>query len=245
MKKVFNIDKYLEEADTRFSGAGGLDPFSDAAEESGGGLFASADGNDDEYWATGQRMAQPKSPTPYQVIVENTTGGTLTATLFGKNQYLLSTNFGSPAGIVITPAQTNISYLELLQQSADQPFETSLIRIQSSEATQITQILTVTSKDANGQEAVVPIITQSYFSANQFQSGILDVPYTVRIDGNTNISFPVLGETTVTMTFFPSMKWNDARTLVGAKPVQQYGAPAVNLVGVYGMMKPKKVNMVQ
>lgn len=168
-----------------------------------------------------------KQPTPYQVNVTNTTPNPLTVTLFGLNTYLLTPNFGTSVGVTVTPAQSNVSYLELLQQSASQPFETSLIRIQTSNPSQITQILNLTSKDANGQSCTIPIITQSYFSANQFQSTILDVPYPVKIDGSTYLTFPILGNTTATYTFFPAEKVNIARNLGGGSQQQVYSAPAV------------------
>jgi hypothetical protein len=245
MRKNFDIDAYLTEAEERFSGFyGDYDSFDDMEFEGDDYGFEGDDygfeGDDygfegDDYGFEGFDNfagATYKSPTPYQVTVANTTAGTLTAVLFGKNQYLLSTNFGSATGITVTPAQTNVSYLFLLQQSSDQPFETSLIRIQSSNSSQITQILTVTVLDANGQSATLPIITQSYFSSYQQQSGILDVPYSLKIDGNTSVSFPVLATTTVIITFFPAEKVDVARSLnnKGAKAI--YGNPQVNLGGM-------------
>jgi hypothetical protein len=224
----FNLDRYLDEAEERFSGFDGdYDDYDmDIVEE--------------ESWsgATGGGVDMLKSPSPYQITVVNTTPNTLTCVLFGKNQYLLSANFGSAVGLTVTPAQANVSYLELLQQSADQPFETSLLRVQSSNATQVTQILTVTVKDANGQSATLPIITQSYFSSYQQQSGILDVPYNLKIDGNTSVTSPILGNTTVTYTFFPAEKVNVAKGLAGKKPVQVYGNPQVNLGGMTFPKRP-------
>jgi hypothetical protein len=86
--------------------------------------------------------------------------------------------------------------------------------------------------DANGQSATLPIITQSYFSSYQQQSGILDVPYSLKIDGNTNISFPVLATTTVIITFFPAEKVDTARALNGKGAKAVYGNPQVNLGGM-------------
>ena len=234
MRKNFDIDAYLTEAEEKFSGFyGDYDSFDDSNFDDYG--FEGYDNFADDYGFDDSNFAgqpQPKSPTPYQVTVENTTAGTLTAILFGKNQYLLSTNFGSATGIIVTPAQNNVSYLFLLQQSADQPFETSLIRIQSANTVQITQILTVTVLDANGQSATLPIITQSYFSSYQQQSGILDVPYSLKIDGNTSVSFPVLATTVVIITFFPSEKVDTARALNGKGAKAVYGNPQVNLGGM-------------
>lgn len=201
----------------------------------------------------GQGAVVPaKQPTPYQVNVSNTTPNILTVVLFGLNTYLLTPNFGSSVGLTVTPAQSNVSYLELLQQSSSNPFSTSLIRIQTSNPSQITQILTLTSKDANGQLCQIPIITQSYFSANQFQSTILDVPYPVKIDGNTYLTFPILGNTTATYTFFPAEKINPARNLGGGDQQQLYSAPAVpvavpmfapaNQVGMGGQLMVDAVN---
>ncbi len=233
MKKGFNMDAYLADAEQRFSGMGGDDGDFNA------NIFDNASGDDE---APAAQASSGPTPTPYSVIISNTTAGSLTCILFGKNQWLLTTNFGSAAGLTVTPAQTNVSYLELLQQSADMPFETSLIRVQSSNATQVTQIWTVTTKDANGQQATLPIIMSNYFSAYQQQSGIMDVPYSLRIDGNTQVAFPVLASTTVTVTFFPALKANQTRDLAGKNPVQQYGAPAVNVGGVIGIgsLRPVK-----
>jgi hypothetical protein len=188
--------------------------------------------------AEGGGMDMLKTPAPYQVLVQNTTAGSLNLVMFGYNQFLLSTNFGSSVGLVVAPAQTNVSYLQLLTQSASQPFETSLIRVQSSNASQVTQIITVTVSDANGQSATLPIITQSYFSSYQQQSGILDVPYSVKIDGNTSLTSSILANTTVTYTFFPSEKVNVAKGLGGEGAVQVYGNPQVNLGGMTFPKKP-------
>ena len=236
MKNNFNIDRYLDEAEERFSGFYG-DDYDDFI----GDDFDLFEGEEDlmEYSnATGGGVDMLKSPAPYQVLVQNTTAGSLNLVLFGYNQYLLSTNFGSSVGLVVTPAQTNVSYLQLLTQSASQPFETSLIRVQSSNSTQVTQIINVIVTDANGQSATLPIITQSYFSSYQQQSGILDVPYSVKIDGNTSLTTIVLANTVVTYTFFPAEKVNVAKGLGGQGAVQVYGNPQVNLGGMTFPKKP-------
>ena len=250
MENNFNIDRYLSEAEEKFSGFDGdYDDF-EFDEEDFDDDYAGFDDYDmdddmidEDDWAdvSGRGVkVGGKSPSPYQITITNTTAGTLTAILFGKNKYLLTTNFGSATGLTVTPAQSNVTYIELLLQSAEQPFETSLVRVQSSNSTQVTQILTVTVKDANGQSATLPIITQSYFSSYQQQSGILDVPYNLKVDGNTNIAFPVLASATVTITLFPAEKVNIAKGLAGKKPVQMYGNPQVNLGGMTFPKRPKK-----
>lgn len=254
MKNKLNIDAYLNMAEQKFSNfdadmvnqgmnqygfyGGGNGSYGNNQgqylanpmwENRGNAVYANANGMVRGYYnAEGQGAVVPaKQPTPYQVNVTNTTPNPLTVVLFGLNTYLLTPNFGTSVGVTVTPAQSNVSYLELLQQSASNPFSTSLIRIQTSNPSQITQILTLTSKDANGQLCQIPIITQSYFSANQFQSTILDVPYPVKIDGNTYLTFPILGNTTATYTFFPAEKINPARNLGGGDQQQLYSAPSV------------------
>jgi hypothetical protein len=195
MRNNFNIDRYLDEAEEFFSGFYG-DDYDDFL----GDDFDLFEGDDDlmSYSsAEGGGMNMLKTPAPYQLLVQNTTAGTLNLVMFGYNQFLLSTNFGSSVGLSVTPAQSNVSYLQLLTQSASQPFETSLIRVQSSNASQVTQIITVTVSDANGQSATLPIITQSYFSSYQQQSGILDVPYSVKIDANTSLTSSILRPSSV------------------------------------------------
>jgi len=221
MEKKLNITQYLNQVNEDFSGFDGHG-FDNQPNDL---YFSGAEGVQAD-------MPAAVTPSPYQITVTNTTAGTLTAVLFGKNEFLLSTNFGSAVGITVDPSQSNVTYIQLLNQSAEQPFETSLIRVQSANATQVTQILTITSIDANGQECTVPLITQSYFSANQFQSGIIDIPYSVRIDGNTNIQSPVLAGAVVTYTFFPAQKVNPSRAL-GQRPMgalKDYAAPQVAIV---------------
>lgn len=225
MKTKFDITGYLADAEAQFSGFDGNDMYSF---DDNSQLFFNADA--DMYSAdAAERVAAPerRSPSPYQLVITNTTAGTLAAVLFGKNIYLLSTNYGSAVGLTVEPSQSNVSYLQLLQQSGDQPFETSLIRIQTTTNTQLTQIVNITSTDANGQQCTIPLITQSYFSANQFQSTILDIPYNLKIDGNTYLTYNVLADETVTMTFFPAEKANVSRMLGGASTLQKYGVPSV------------------
>lgn len=216
-----DIRKFLSDAEENFSGFNGGDGFANDLDFDGGYY------EDDYYSGATGTGAAGVSPAPYQVSITNSTGGTLDAVLFGYNKFLLDPNFGSATGITVTPSQSNVSYQELLLQSAGQPFETSLIRIQSSNTSQVTQVLTVTSKDANGQECSIPVITQSYFSANQFQATILDVPFNLTIDANTYITIPVLATTTVVFTFFPAEKINPARNLAGKAQAKPYAAPSV------------------
>jgi hypothetical protein len=235
MKNQFDVNAYLAAAEQEFSGFDGdMYSFDDNSE-----IYFNAD---DLYSAdAAEAVAAPvrRSPSPYQIAITNSTANPLNAILFGKNIYLLSVNFGTAVGVTVIPSQANVNYLQLLQQSGDQPFETSLIRVQSTNTAQITQIINITSTDANGQQCTIPLITQSYFSANQFQAGILDIPYNLKVDGNTYLTYSVLGNTTVVMTFFPAEKANVSRMLGGASTLQKYGVPQVPVAAMPVYVQPR------
>lgn len=115
--------------------------------------------------------------------------------LFGLNQYLLTPNFGSEIGVKIVPDKHNISYLEYLQRSASQPFKIDFIRLESECVNQLMQIITYTTRDANGQLLQVPIITQSYRNATDENPNELMVSQQNVIDGNSYFEFAMLPST--------------------------------------------------
>jgi hypothetical protein len=233
--KNFDVNEYLRQAEAEFSGANGdMYSFDNNSE-----IYFNAD---DLYSSdAAEVVASPvrRSPSPYQIAITNSTASPLNAIIFGKNIYLLSANFGSAVGLTVIPSQSNVSYLQLLNQSGDQPFETSLIRIQCTNTAQVTNIINITSTDSNGQQCTIPLITQSYFSANQFQAGILDIPYNLKIDGNTYLTYQVFGQTTVVMTFFPANKANSARMLGGQSSLQKYGVPQVPVAAMPVYVAPR------
>lgn len=234
MKNNFDIELYMRQAEARFSGANGEDEYG----------FDSNTELDFSFDATPAPTVALKQPAPYQVAVTNSTAGPLTAILFGRNIWELTANFGSAVGITVTPA-SSVPYIQLLNQSASQPFETSLIRIQSTNTSQVTQVINIVSSDANGQSAQIPLYTTSYFSANQFQSGIVDVPFTLKIEGNTYISFTVLASTTVTFDFFPMNKVNQSRNLNGQSALQNYATPNVPVAAMPLYVSPRQIGMKQ
>lgn len=228
MKKL-NINDYLNQVDQNFSGMTGRNDWDD--------LSGIRNVNQDLYFSgangtvTGELPAA-STPSPYRVTIVNSTGGTLTAVMFGRNRYAGSTNYGSAAGLVLTTGIGDVTYYELLQQSADQPFETSLIRINSSNTSQVTEILNVTARDANGKTCTDPVAPLDYFASVQYQSTIIDVPYKITIDGNAYITTDILPNTTVKYTFFPASKVNTTRALPGynGNPLKDYAAPAVPIL---------------
>lgn len=140
---------------------------------------------------------------PYVIKVENTTDKVLKAKLFGANRNIDSVNYGSDIGVIITGNDgSQESYLKILEQTRLKKITTSLIRIHTSNISQLTQILNFEEINANGQYYGFPIITAIYFSAMQLNSSVLDVNYKAVINSNTDISFKIMPNTVVLYTIF-------------------------------------------
>ncbi len=232
MKKSFDIKRYMRKADNRFSGFNG----------GGNDVNLYPGPSVESEWAMAEGAAPLKTPKPFMLNVSNSTGSDLTAVLFGLNTYLQTTNFGSDSGITVTPSSSNISYLQMIMQSGSQPFYTSLIRMRSTNVSQVVQTLDITFSDASGQILQDPVYAESYFSAYQYQDTIADIPYELKIDGNTSISVTILAGATVTFTFFPLTKVNVSKGLGGNNPLQAYGPPPVNLGGMQLPGRPYTAN---
>ncbi len=152
-----------------------------------------------------------KYPSPYVVCIENTSEKKANAIIFGRNKRLLSDNFGSDESINIS--NVNGSYLQLLNQSASQPFETNLIRIFSENESQVKNAMSYESSDANGQSCIVPLIIEKYFNPSQAHYNIIDASLELKIDGNTELSYTVNPKTKVTLSFRPQQKINISMAL--------------------------------
>ena len=136
----------------------------------------------------------------YSINFENNTNKPLQCILFGMNAYLLSDNFGSDKGLKVSASQSDVSYLECIQQACHRPFETKMVKIISENFEQLKQPIYITSKDANGQMLQIPVSTISYLS-NDINK-VLPIVYPMKIDGNTNLGFTVLPKTKGTIEFY-------------------------------------------
>ena len=142
------------------------------------------------------------SSTPVQIEIDNDTDEIKEAVLFGTNRHLLSENHGSDKDLKLSSSQFNVTYPQIIMDVAHNPIEVELMRIQSANTSQVTEVITLNSYDCNGQEVSIPIITQSYFQPTQFQATILDVPFKMTIDGNTQLHMHVRPNTKVIITLF-------------------------------------------
>lgn len=149
------------------------------------------------------------SPSPYGVDLVNNENEKKSAVLFGMNSYLLTPNFGSSLGVNVTPAQQNVSYLNLLQESCSHPFIIKTLRVKST-LSQLEDkgIILITSKDAKGQECCIPLIINNYISSeihaeeDKSKEFEIDIPFKISIDGNTELSFELLPNSKMSVTMF-------------------------------------------
>jgi hypothetical protein len=180
--------------------------------------------------------------TPYCIVIKNNTNELKRCNLFGFGSNIFRKNFGSDEGVEVKMLVSNIDYLFMLIQSAFQPFETALIRLSSKNLKQLTEIITITSKDANGQMCQIPLITNNYIKPDGIGMFVdeegkelgeddykkLDVPYPMRIDMNTDLDLKILPNTELHLVVFPSNKFNPSRALgrfMGV--VREYSKPTV------------------
>ena len=238
-RKNFNIGSYLHEVEEQMLGFHGNEYESEI----------NADGNNsygtEMYQANGPGapVQAGGSPNPYSVTIVNSTAGTLNARLFGYNIYQQATNNGSDVGITITP-QASISYIQLISQVASEPFTTSLIRLQSTNTSQVQQTMTVTKTDAAGESYTKPIFSQNYISSFQEQGGIIDIPYKEIFDGNTTLLIPILASATLIVTFFPLDKFKPSNIVAGRPGLKEYGAPRLSYgVPLQPVMVPGRNSM--
>jgi len=173
-----------------------------------------ADGDDDMSFASGGRSGQAVSD-PYIVQYENTTSGTLTAILFGYNDYLGQGSYnGNPAGIVVTNVQGG-TYTSLVNQSNNKPFKINTWRFQCSSANQLAVSLSLISRDANGNAQTSVLNLATARDPYQQQSDILEVVRPLIVDAMTIITFPLLAGSILTITMFPTQVISSRSRLKG------------------------------
>ena len=176
-------------------------------------------------YASGQQ-AQAVSD-PYVIQYQNTTAGTLTAVMFGYNDYFGTATFGNPVGITVTNLQGG-TYGRLLAQSNNKFFKIGKWRFQSANASQLSQTLTLTHYDANGKQYSTPLNLSIMRDAYQFQNDILDVTKPVTIDGNSQINFPLLANTIFVISIFPTQVISGKAVLNGGTSLNSARAPRLS-----------------
>jgi hypothetical protein len=140
---------------------------------------------------------------PYVIQYYNSSTATLTAILFGYNDYFGVTNYGNPSPQVAITNLQGGTYGRLIAQSNNKFFKIGKWRFQSNTPSQLQQTLTINHVDANGKQYSTPLNLSIMRDAYQQQSDILDVTKPVTVDGNTYITFPIIGATYFVISMFP------------------------------------------
>jgi len=209
--------------------------------------FIGVDGfvDDDMYFAAGDNFfgadgteAAPAAAAPavmrsqpYILTVSNASNAAVTIDVFGAYIYLNNAGFSggslTVSNVTITSGLSNVTYYNLLNQSSVSPFTigSTLISSVNGTTSQVLQPLTLSTLDANGNQAtkiLTPVI-----DPYQQQSGVIELKQPFRIDGFTKLTFSIYASTSVQFQFYPSDTINIARGLGGNAVSKQYGSPKI------------------
>jgi hypothetical protein len=207
--------------------------------------FVGVDGFRDETYWTGDDFfgadAAPVASTapvanvmrsqPYIITVANSNNATTAIDVFGAYQYLNNAGFSAGSltigGVTISSNLSNTTYYNLLNQSSVSPFTigSTLISSVAGSVAQVLQPITLTTQDANGNQAV-KILTPT-IDPYQNQAGVIELKQAFRIDGFTKLSLEIFANSSVQFQYYPADTINIARGLAGDPVSRQYGSPKI------------------
>jgi len=225
------IKKYLENAKSfaneRYMNAIGFDYFA------GGDQFFDADGDGAAAPQAGgvPSMGAMRTSQPYIITISNASATAVSNfDVLGAYQYLGTGTFSSGSltsgNITVSSAISNVTYQEFLYQSMNSPFAVGLTYIESvsGSSTQVSQTLTLNTRDANGNQALKTLVPT--IDPYQQQSGIVALNQLYDIDGFTKITIStVLPSVVFRMHFYPRANLNVARGLRGNQVAADFGSP--------------------
>ena len=222
------IQRYLQMANRsvneQFIGIDGF--IDDDMYFAGGDNFFSAEGDAASVAAPSMMRSQP-----YILTVSNASNAAVTIDVFGAYIYLNNAGFSNGSltvsNVTITSNLSNVTYYNLLNQSSYSPFTigNTLISSVNGTASQVLNPITLTTQDANGNQAVK--ILTPVVDPYQNQSGIVDLKQPFRIDGFTKLTLSIFASSSVQFQFYPSDTINVARGLGGNPVSKQYGSPRI------------------
>ena len=226
-----SIQRYLQMANRSVNEQFvGVDGFADEdLSFTGWDSFANAEGDA----AAPAAMAAPSlvRSQPYIITVSNASASAVSVDVFGAYIYLNNAGFSAGSltvnNVTITSNLSNVTYYNLLNQSAYSPFTigSTLISAVNGTTSQVLQPITLTTQDANGNQAVK--ILTPVIDPYQNQSGVIDLKQPFRVDGFTKLTFTIFAATSVQFQFYPSDTINVARGLNGTPVSKQYGSPKI------------------
>ena len=193
--------------------------------------------NDNYMGADAQGMGMGYSPAPQaQPYIIQVSNASATAVanfdVLGAYQYINNTNFTNGSltisNCVISSAISNVTYQEFLYQSMNSPFSVGLTYLESvtSTAGQVTQTLTLNTRDANGNQALKTLVPT--IDPYQQQNYIIAMKQNYRIDGFTKLTIAsVLASSVLRVHFYPADNINIARGLAGTPVSRQFASPNI------------------
>jgi hypothetical protein len=225
-----SIQKYLQAANRSVNEQFiGVDGFADETYFTGAEDFFGADA------AAAPAMAPVAAgmmrSQPYIITVSNASNAAVNVDVFGAYIYLNNGGFSAGSltvnNVTITSNLSNTTYYNLLNQSSVSPFTigSTLISSVNGTTSQVLQPITLTTQDANGNQAVK--ILTPVIDPYQQQSGVIELKQAFRIDGFTKLTFQMFASTSVQFQFYPSDNINIARGLGGNPVSKQYGSPKI------------------
>lgn len=173
---------------------------------------------------------------PYIITISNASATAVSNfDVLGAYTYIGNAGFSGGSltisGVTISSAISNVNYQQFLYQSMNQPFAVGLTYIESvsGASSQITQVFTLNTQDANGNQLLRTIVPT--IDPYQQQSTIVAVKQLYSIDGFTKLTFNQIGASVVfRVHFYPASNINLAAGLAGSSVAQTYGNP--NISGV-------------
>jgi hypothetical protein len=175
--------------------------------------------------------ASPMRSQPYIITVSNASNAAVTTNVFGAYIFLNNAGFSNGSltidNVTITSNLSNTTYFNLLNQSSVSPFTigSTLISSVNGTTSQVLQPITLTTQDANGNQAVK--ILTPVIDPYQLQSGVIELKQAFRIDGFTKLTFSIFASSSVQFQFYPADTINIARGLAGNPVSKQYGSPRI------------------
>jgi hypothetical protein len=231
MKPIMN--KYLQK-----ERLGAHQEFANADGFPGNDLYFANQGTQGMFNADAGGGAPVRTSQPYIINISNASAAQVNAfDIFGAYEYL-NTGIGvwsngslTISGVTISSGLSNVTYQFLLGQSQLSPFTIgrTQISVGSGAATQISQAITVNTKDANGNAAQIPLIP--VVSPYQNQSSTLVMEQLFRIDGGTKLTMTILPSVQFTLYLYPQDNINLARGLTGQDVSANYANPQLGKAG--------------
>lgn len=210
--------------------------FFDSAREQANENFYNMDGFDDEFDFVDDEFSNADGAgggasvsQPYIVRLVNTTTADISnVTMFGAYNALATA--GTQTGVTKSIAISGLTYTELLYQSMNKPFVVGLTYIDASSSAQLTQTVSVTQKDINGNQAI-RVLTPT-IDPYQQQNNKVAFKYQYKIDGFTTLTLSTLkgnasADQTADFYFYPAETVSTARALSGRRAVRGYRGPGI------------------